>query len=167
MKTIKKLTIIIAIIAFSFAKAQNINNLSLNEFYNEICFENTCLNNIIDTHSDLGNIKTLFNTPVVKSRDDNTTNSIGYKVKGYFFDFEETSTSNSDKDYSIAYVWVENNSKVDIKGISIGIGDNISKLGSVKILKSGKIVFYNEDTNASLNILYSNNKITEISFIFD
>lgn len=166
MKTIKKLAIIIATITFSFAEAQEVNNLSLNEFYNEICFDNVCLNKIIDTHNSSGNIQSLFSS-VIRTRDDNTTKSLDYEIGGYYFRFEELSSSEKDTDYSLSYITVEGNSKIKIKNRSIGVGDNISILGNVTILELGNIAFYNKDTNASIDILYSNNMITEINFVFD
>ena len=167
MKTIKSLILVMACLSFSCSKSQNLNNLSLNEFYNNISFNGISLSQIIDTHSDLGNIQTLFSNPVLRTRDDNTTKSLSYKVDGYYFRFEELSSSNKDTDYSIAYIWVEDGAKVKIKDVCIGVGDNISKLGNVIILEPGDIAFYNEDTNASIDIFYENNIITKISFVFD
>lgn len=167
MKTLKSLILIIACVSFSCTNSQNLNNLSLDEFYNDISFNGISLSQIIDTHSESGNIQTLFNTPVSRSRDSNTTNSLEYEIEGYHFSFEELSSSDKDIDYSIAYIWISGSSKIMIKGVAIGIGDNISKLGDVTVLKPGNVVFYNEDTNASIDILYVNSIISKISFVFD
>lgn len=166
MKAIKILIIIIACFNFTCLKAQNLNNLSLDEFYNNILFNSISLSQIIDTHSNTGNIQSLFSS-VIRTRNDNTAKSLDYEIDGYYFRFEELSSSDKDTDYSIAYISVEGSSKVKIKNTLICVGDNISKLGSVNILEPGNIVFYNEDTNASIDIVYENNIITKINFVFD
>ena len=167
MKTIKYSIVITFCLFANLVKSQNLNNLTSKEFYEDICFETVCLNNLIDTHSQMGDISTLFSLPVSRTTDDDTTKSLNYEVEGFYFSFEGLSESDKDTDYSIAYIWVNDNSKVKIKNSSFGIGDNISKLGNVKILEPGSITFYNVDTNASLYIKYKNDIITEISFVFD
>lgn len=167
MKANKFLLYTIAIASFSMVKAQNLNNLSLDEFYYEICFDEFCLFDIISAHGNSGNIQSLFNFSVTKSRDDEDyEKSITYVAEGYTFIFESPSTAKTDMDYYIAYIYVEGDSTVKIKNIEIGIGDNISKLGNVKILEPGFITFINSDTDASLDIFYSDNIITEIKFVF-
>lgn len=167
MKAIKILILVMACMSFSCSNSQNLNNLSLDEFYNDISFNDISLSQIIDAHDSLGNIQNLFNS-AIRTRDDDTAKSLNYEIGGYNFNFEELSSSSNDTDYSIAYIWVSGSSKVEINGVLIKVGDNISKLGNVEILKPGKIIFYNEETNASFKIVYNNsNIITEISFVFD
>lgn len=167
MKSIKILILVIACFNFTCLKAQNLNNLSLDEFYNDISFNNISLSEIISAHGNTGSIQGLFSS-ATSTRDDNTAKSLDYEVDGYYFRFEEEELlSDKDTDYVIAYILVEGSSKVRIKNTEICVGDNVSKLGSVNILKPGKIVFYNEDTNASIDIFYDNSIITKISFVFD
>ena len=168
MKTIKNIVLTVLLISFVSSKAQNLNELSSDQFYNEICFANVCLNQIIGTHSNSGNLNGLFSGQLSSNHNvvDSANEAIDYEVNGYYFRFEDLGTNSKDSDYDIAYIDVEGDAKISLDSITFGLGDNISKLGNVKILKPGEITFINFETNASLDIKYENNIIKEIGLVF-
>jgi Ca2+-binding RTX toxin-like protein len=158
----KKLIFIVVFITTfcSCAKAQNINNLSVNEFYDQIEFDGVTLQKLIDTQKNSKSIQSLFtNTIILTQEDPLIPEYFKYTVNEYVFGFEWVGNyALGEGTSNITYALVTGKSEISIKGIKIKLGDNISKLGNV-VVNTNNIIFHQIETNAGLNlefIVFSN-----------
>lgn len=112
-------------------KAQEINYLTASE-YDAIFIDGVNWDDIRETKGDVAKMKALFGATINYKTGTEPSLSIGFWDKGFYFDFEDRSDVGND--YSLVNISIDNNlSNFTILGKTITIGDDISKLGLVKI----------------------------------
>ena len=135
MKNIYNILIILMLTTIS-CKAQEINYLTKAE-YDAIFIDGINWDTVRETKGDVAKMKALFGATVNYKTGTEPSLSIGFWDKGFYFDFEDE----GDNGFGLVLIRIHNNqSNFTIKGITITIGDDISKLGLVKIstYKDGK-----------------------------
>jgi hypothetical protein len=139
------------------------------ELFDGIRFNNVSLGTIMESSGNLNQIKTLFGNDIVEKA--NTT--APFLAKGIYnnnisFGFEdETDTGNN---YDLTYIKVKNSSvTVNIKGLSIKIGDDKSKFGNLLFNSSDSSYNFTDQDTGSVGLHFkinqATNKISEIKFI--
>jgi hypothetical protein len=170
MKTIKYLLLMNIMLFFSCAKAQELNNISKENFYN-IQFNGVKLNDIINKQKAENTIQSLFTETVFSEIKDiaGSTNVIS-RVNGCRFQFESLQEV-GENSFDITFASINETAVIKINGIDISIGDNITKLGNVTLNNTEKmIIFSQKETTSSLDIKYieagGQRVISEIRMIF-
>jgi hypothetical protein len=165
----KKIYLTFAALIIVFAcKAQH-TNLTNEELFDGIKFNNVSLRTIMRSRGDLSQIKNLFGNGIQEQ-----PNETGPFLAKEFFNeniyihFEDETDSGDD--YYLTYINVKNSSVlVQVKGISIRIGDDKSKFGRTPFNpNSSSFNFIDQDTGSvslSFVIDSATNKVTEIKFI--
>lgn len=169
MKNIKKAYSIIFLFVIVSCQSQERNYLTLAEF-NNILIDGVKWQDIDNTKGDLSKMKILFGNNLNYKTADEPNSSIGFWDKGFYFDFEDLDESG---EYQLINFSIDNsNSTISIKGISITLGDDFSKLGNIKInsYKDGTIgaIYILEGSDSDglfIKCNPSTNKITEIEYI--
>lgn len=161
MKILKHL-IVLAIILFSNCTgAQNINKLSIVE-YNSIEINGTNIADISYTRGSVTKMNTLFGFSFTYKAYTEPSSGIELwnDAKGVYFVFEDDSI------YSFEIS--NNQSNITLKGTTVTIGDNISKLGNVKISNTNEIDFGTDQTSDVLTIKFDTvtKKITNIEYTY-
>ena len=165
------LTLVILFTSIS-CKAQlgaYLNNINDTELFDGIKFNNVSLGDIMVASGDLTKMKDLFGNDI-QERANNTAPFLAkflYKNNISFGFEDETDTGNN---YDLTYIKVKNSSViVNVKGLSIRIGDDKSKFGSYLFNpNSNSYNFTDADTGSvglSFQIDSITNKVTEIKFI--
>lgn len=146
-----------------------LNNLNDTELFEGIKFNNISLGSIMQSSGDLAIIKSYFGNDMQE-----ILNSSGPYIgkelyNGYFvFGFEdETDTGNN---YDLTDITVRNSSViVNVKGLSIKIGDDKSEFGNLLFNTNDKSYnFTDQDTGSvglSFKIDNQTNKVSEIALI--
>ncbi len=149
--------------------SQEINLLNTEEFYDKIEFNNTCLSKIIEIHESTGSLESIFSSGDSKdtNADGGPYETLNYWIKGSLYSFEDSEETGDKKLYNITYLEFGTNTKIKLfDGTILRIGDSSSKLEKYKKFSHNVTIFNQEDTNASLEIKTSNNKISEIKIVF-
>jgi hypothetical protein len=165
------LTLVILFTSIS-CKAQlgaYLNNINDTELFDGIKFNNVSLGDIMVASGDLTKMKDLFGNNIQKVPN-NSGPYIGKELYNgnIVFGFEdETDTGNN---YDLTDITIRNSSViVNVKGLSIRIGDDKSKFGSYLFNpNSNSYNFTDADTGSvglSFQIDSITNKVTEIKFI--
>jgi len=168
MKHTQLLIITLILITFS-CKSQQINFLTTSD-YDSILIDGVNWMDIAETYGDIDNIQAIYG------------NSIKYEERTepslvrYFYSDSFNLRFQSDSDLAIDYYFdgfrIKNNlSNITIIGKIITIGDDISKLGLVKIntdkdgIKGIIFALENDDSSIFIEFDQNNNKITGIQYI--
>lgn len=131
--------------------------------YAEIKINNISILTILNTHGDHSQLKSLFGNDLLYEEYDLPTvgrNSWNANISLHF----------QDEDYSLNYMSIRNYTTVTIKGNTVRIGDNFSKLGNVLINTNEgdySVIFIDEKTHtASLGFKLdpTSNIITNITY---
>lgn len=170
----KKSFIIIALFLTSMVQCQITSNIITEVEYNNIEINGIKIKDFKATEGNEVKIKNLISNPILE-KDINTgergPSNYWFKYNGFEIAF--TDHSGSPNHPGIAMFSITNNNwSIKIKGTTVTIGDNISKLGSI---------IFNTKTNGDKGIIYqycngcnnfiyidfdkTTNKITEIGFI--
>jgi len=156
------------LIMFISCKAQ-LNNLNDTELFEGIKFNNISLGSIMESSGDLAIIKSYFGNNIIEGANDSAPFLAKFLYNNDIsFGFEdETDTGNN---YDLTYIRVRNSSViVNIKGLSIKIGDDKSKFGNLLLnANTNKFIFTDQDTGSvglSFQIDSITNKVTAIKFI--
>ena len=161
---------IILTIVFLFAAISceaQFNYLNGTEVFDGIKFNNVSLGDIMIASGDLTKMKALFGSDIQETPN-NTGIYIGkniFNTNLYFHFEEETDTGNN---YDLTYIRVKNSSViVNVKGLSVKIGDHKSKFRGFKLNSNNKYNFTDKDTGStSLFFKIDNNdKVSEIKYI--
>lgn len=165
MKTLKYFVIII-IITFSYcAEAQEVNNLT-NEDYSKILINNIKLVDIENTNANKDSLEKLFNETFKVN-----TSDLGYELTSFINDNVVFEFNDEDEDGNYDLVGIEiKNSSFTIKSTTVSIGDSIDMLNMFKINTdaSGKqqVIFGDDYTDTSIFIEFDDvtKKITSIKY---
>ena len=159
----KILKFIIIICVFGFTNcisSQNINTLS-GEEYSNIKVNGINIDDIINTKGDITKIDNLFGFSfLLKSNDEFIkTRELRNDIKGIYIYFED--------DVLYTYKISNNQSNLTIKGITITIGDDISKLGIVEVNTIGEVQFKVSETSDYFIIKFNptSKGITSIEYL--
>jgi hypothetical protein len=161
--------IIIGLLLLTTSCIAQLNNLNDTELFEGIRFNNVTLSQVMKSKGNLNKMKTLFGNDIEETSN-NTGPYIGKNIfnTNLYFHFEdETDKGNN---YDLTYIKVKNSSvTVNIKGLSIKIGNDKSKFGNLLLnTNTNRFVFTDEDTGSvslSFQIDTTTNKIIEIKFI--
>lgn len=167
MKNIYLITIISLVFTFS-CKAQ-LNNLNDSELFDGVKFNNVSLGSIMLSKGDLTQMKLLFGNDI----QERTNASAPFLTKNLYnnnfsFGFEdETDTGDN---YDLTSIYILNSSViVDVKGLSIKLGDDKSKFGNILLnSNTNSYVFTDQDTGSvslSFKVDSLTNKVIEINYI--
>lgn len=169
MKTLKYTYILILFTFSNCSQGQIRNELSQTEYTN-IKINGISWVTIENTKGNVDQMKALFGSNITIKTGEDPSLMIHFwdSNKGFYFRFEENDP-NIVNDYVLVNFRISNpSSNITIQGKTVTIGDNISKLGSVKINKIGTdIVFgttYSDDTLILKFDLLTQN-ITSIEYI--
>jgi len=151
-------------------KAQEINYLTKAE-YDAIFIDGINWDAVRETKGDIVKMKALFGATLNFKTGTEPSLNVGFWDRGFDFEFEDRSDIGTN--YSLVNIMIDNNqSNFTIKGITITIGDDISKLGLVKINidKDGKkgIIFDSvEPSDSAIFIEFDQitNKFNQVSNI--
>ena len=159
------LTIVILFAGIS-CKAQ-FNYLNSTEVFDGIKFNNISLGNIMTASGDLTKMKAFFGNDI-QERPNNTAPFLAKFIinNGISFGFEdETDTGNN---YDLTYIRVKNSSViVNVKGLSVKIGDHKSKFMGLKLNSNNNYNFTDKETG-STSLFFKidkNDKVSEIEYI--
>ena len=169
MKNIKYIHSIIILFTILSCNSQERNYLTLSEF-NSITIDGVKWKDIDNTEGDLTKMRILFGNNLIHKTADEPSPSIGFWNNSFYFDFE---SGIDDSPYALVYFEIKNNSStISIKGISITLGDNINKLGNIKIntysdgTKGAIFILENSDSEGLfVKCNPTTNKITKIEYI--
>ncbi|QMU64764.1 MAG: hypothetical protein GKR88_11010 [Flavobacteriaceae bacterium] len=164
----KKILITTLFFIIIFSCKIQLNNLNDTELFDGIKFNNVSLRSIMDSKGDVTQMRALFGNDI-QQEDNNSGPFIGkdiFNSKFYFHYEDETDTG---QDFDLTYIKVKNSSViVNIRGLSIKIGDDRSKFGSLLFnTRFNGYVFTDQDTGSvslSFQIDNDTNKVTEIKF---
>ena len=130
MKNIKYIHSIIILFTILSCNSQERNYLTLSEF-NNITIDGVKWKDIDNTKGDLTKMKNLFGNNLIHKTADEPMPIISFWNNSFYFSFESVF---GDSPYDLVRFKIKNNSStISIKGISITLGDNINKLGNIKI----------------------------------
>ena len=159
------LTIVILFAGIS-CKAQ-FNYLNSTEVFDGIKFNNISLGNIMTASGDLTKMKTFFGSDIQETPN-NTGIYIGKELSNdnIVFSFEdETDTGNN---YDLTSIIVLDSSvTVNVKGLSVKIGDRKSKFMGFKLNSNNNYNFTDKETG-STSLFFKidkNDKVSEIEYI--
>lgn len=146
-------------------KAQTVNVVSSSDIDN-IKINSTALSDLKKTHGKKDKVEAFFGAPATYNV---TVNDSYYQFRydGFNLDF---STLNKKKPYIESFELSTNKNTFTIKGITVTVGENISKLGDVKISTArngAKSILYStcEDCDLFINIDFdASNTITKITY---
>ncbi len=169
MKNIKYIHSIIILFTILSCNSQERNYLTLSEF-NNMTIDGVKWKDIDNTEGDLTKMRTLFGNNLNYKTADDPMPNIGFWNNGLSFNFE---SDVSDSPYTLVRFEIDNaSSTISIKGISITLGDNINKLGNIKIntyrdgTKGAIFILENSDSEGLfVKCNPSTNRITEIEYI--
>lgn len=165
----KNIFLIVLLFTSTIAKCQIQSNIITQKEFDDIKINNVKFSALKNTLGKESNIKGLFGEPKKVKKDDDPIYegeifSIDFYYSGLEFSFYEKEVSN--------IKITNNNSSITIQGITVTIGDHISKLGTVKFNKkvngSKSIIYqYCDGCNNYIYIYFNQTtkKITEIGFI--
>ena len=139
----KKSLIILVFLISNIAFSQTYNVLSELQF-NNIEINNVKLSDISNSYGDQNVISQLFGPPSTKVIDPDG-DFYQYKFKNFDIGFSALLSSDYNKPITSRIELTNSTSTIKINGIEIRIGDNINKLGDVKL---------NTITNGHKSILY-------------
>ncbi len=166
----KKIFLITMVLLVTISCKAQLNNLNDNELFEGIQFNNVSLGTIMESSGDLNKMKTLFRNNIVEEAND----SAPFLAKELSNDnivlsFEdETDTGNN---YDLTSIYVLNSSvTVNIKGLSIKIGDDKSKFGNLifNTYKEDNSYNFTDQDTGSVGLHFkinSSNKVSEINLI--
>ncbi len=168
MKNIKYIHSIIILFTILSCNSQERNYLTLSEF-NNITIDGVKWKDIFRSNGDTSKMKNLFGNNLIHKTADEPMPGIGFWNNGFYFYFESVF---GDSPYALVYFEIKNNSStISIKGISITLGDNINKLGNIKIntysdgTKWAIFTLENSDRgNLLIECNPTTNRITEIEY---
>lgn len=165
----KKIILTTIIILITLSCRAQLNNLNDSELFDGVKFNNVSLGSIMLSKGDLTQMKLLFGNDIQERPNDtapflakfiwNTNLSFGFE--------DETDTGNN---YDLTYIDVKNNSViVNVKGLSIKLGDDKSKFGNILLnSNTNSYVFTDQDTGSvslSFKVDSLTNKVIEINYI--
>ncbi|WP_299105713.1 hypothetical protein [uncultured Tenacibaculum sp.] len=165
----KNIFLIILLFTSTLAKCQIQSNIITQKEFDDIKINNVKFSSLKNTLGKEFNVKSLFGEPKKVEKDNNPIYegdifSIDFYYSGLEFSFYEKEVSNI-KITSNSYL-------ITIKGITVTIGDNISKLGMVNFNtnKDGSKSIIYQYCDGCNNYIYihfnqASKKITEIGFI--
>lgn len=137
------------------------------EVFDGIKFNNISLGDIMIASGDLTKMKTFFGCDIQETPN-NTGFCIGKNIfnTNLYFHFEDvTDTGNN---FDLTYIRVKNSSAiVNVKGLSVKIGDHKSKFRGFKLNSNNKYNFTDKDTG-SISLFFKideHDKISEIKYI--
>ena len=143
------------------------SRIPVSAIFAAIVIHNVPLGNIMTASGDLTKMKTFFGSDIQETPN-NTGIYIGKNIfnTNLYFHFEdETDTGNN---YDLTYIRVKNSSViVNVKGLSVKIGDHKSKFMGFKLNSNNKYNFTDKDT-ASTSLFFKidkNDKVSEIKYI--
>ena len=159
------LTIVILFAGIS-CKAQ-FNYLNSTEVFDGIKFNNVPLGNIMIASGDLTKMKAFFGNDI-QERPNNTAPFLAKFIinNGISFGFEDETDSGNN--YDLTYITVKNSSViVNVKGLSVKIGDRKSKFIGFKLNSNNNYNFTDKETG-STSLFFKidkNDKVSEIKYI--
>ncbi len=163
----QKITLIILVLTSFIAKSQTSNIVTASEF-DAIKINTTSLTDLKKTNGKQSAVETLLG-PVASYSVDENESYYYFTFKGLKVDF---STMGKSKPYIESFEVNSSETTFSIKGITITVGDNISKLGTTvfSVGRNGlKSILYTacEDCDSFVNIEFdqTTNIITKISYM--
>jgi hypothetical protein len=163
----KNIILTIVILFAGISCEAQFNYLNTTEVFDGIKFNNISLGNIMTSSGDLTKMKTFFGSDIQETPN-NTGIYIGKELSNdnIVFSFEdETDTGNN---YNLTTIIVLDSSViVNVKGLSVKIGDHKRKFRGFKLNSNNKYNFTDKDTG-STSLFFKidkNNKVSEIEYI--
>ena len=137
----KQILIILMLLTSGLAKCQNVNIISSIE-YNSIKVNDVKLSSIKNTKGILQNVVNLFGNPISKEIDPDG-DFFHYNYNNFSISYSSIISDGTFDNPILSKIKI--NSKLEIKGVEIKIGEKIDKLGNVKI---------NTNSDGSYSILF-------------
>jgi len=163
----KNIILTIVILFAGISCEAQFNYLNETEVFDGIKFNNISLGNIMTSSGDLTKMKTFFGSDIQETPN-NTGIYIGKELSNdnIVFSFEdETDTGNN---YNLTTIIVLDSSViVNVKGLSVKIGDHKRKFRGFKLNSNNKYNFTDKETG-STSLFFKidkNNKVSEIEYI--
>ena len=163
----KNIILTIVILFAGISCEAQFNYLNSTEVFDGIKFNNISLGNIMTASGDLTKMKTFFGSDIQETPN-NTGIYIGKELSNdnIVFSFEdETDTGNN---YDLTSIIVLDSSViVNVKGVSVKIGDHKSKFKGFKLNSNNKYNFTDKETG-STSLFFKidkNDKVSEIEYI--
>lgn len=161
----QKLLVLVLSFVCLIAKSQTVNVISDSDI-NNIKINSTTLSDLKKTYGKQDKVEAFFGTP--NSYNVTVNNSYyQFRYEGFNLDF---STLNKKKPYIESFELNTNKNSFTIKGITVTIGDNISKLGDIKVSTArngAKSILFStcEECDLFINIDFdASNTITKITY---
>jgi hypothetical protein len=163
----KNIILTIVILFAGISCEAQFNYLNTTEVFDGVKFNNISLGNIMTSSGDLTKMKTFFGSDIQETPN-NTGIYIGKELSNdnIVFSFEdETDTGNN---YNLTTIIVLDSSViVNVKGLSVKIGDHKRKFRGFKLNSNNKYNFTDKDTG-STSLFFKidrNDKVSEIEYI--
>lgn len=163
----KNIILTIVILFAGISCEAQFNYLNTTEVFDGVKFNNISLGNIMTSSGDLTKMKTFFGSDT-QERPNNTAPFLAKFIinKNISFGFEdETDTGNN---YNLTYIRVKNSSViVNVKGLSVKIGDHKRKFKGFKLNSNNKYNFTDKETG-STSLFFKidkHDKVSEIKYI--
>lgn len=139
----KNLILAMLILASSLVKCQTANIISQTD-YDNIEINGVKLIDLKNTYGDPNDIQSLLGKPISKNIDIDR-DFFNYTFKDFKIGFSSLLSNDFNKPILSRFELNGSSVEIKIQGITIKVGDNISKLGSIK---------FNTDRNGDKSILY-------------
>jgi hypothetical protein len=161
----KKIILTTIILFSSLCCSAQLNNLSDNELFDGIKFNNVSLGDIMVASGDLTKMRNYFGNSIQESP--NTTGPfLGkdiYNSKIYFHFEDETDTGNN---YDLTYIKVKSNIVVvNVKGLSIKLYDDKSKFKDFLFNEKDSSYNFTDADTGSVGLSFKINKYNKVSEI--
>ncbi|MFS4456716.1 hypothetical protein [Maribacter sp. 2304DJ31-5] len=160
------LTIIILFATIS-CKSQ-LNNLNDTELFDGIRFNNVTLSQIMKSKGKLNQMKILFGNNIVEEAND-TGPYIGKELSNNNIVFSFEDETDSGNNYDLTYIDILNsNVIVNVKGLSIKIGDDKNKFGNLLFNPSDSSYNFTDKDTGSVGLSFKidrSNKVSAIELI--
>ncbi len=165
----KKLILTLIVLLTTMSCKAQLNNLNDTELFEGIKFNNITLGAIMESSGNLNTMKTYFGNDI-QEQPNNSAPFLAKNLSNNNFSFgfeDETDTGNN---YDLTSIYVLNSSVVvNVKGLSIRIGDHKSKFGSFLFNTTDSSYNFTDADTGSVGLSFKidpvTNKVSEISFI--
>ena len=163
----KNIILTIVILFAGISCEAQFNYLNTTEVFDGIKFNNVSLGDIMIASGDLTKMKAFFGNDI-QERPNNTAPFLAKFIinNGISFGFEDETDSGNN--YDLTYITVKNSSViVNVKGLSVKIGDHKSKFKGFKLNSNNKYNFTDKETG-STSLFFKidkHDKVSEIKYI--
>jgi hypothetical protein len=164
----KNIILITIVLLFSVSCKAQLNNLNETELFDGIKFNNISLRNIMNSKGNLTQMKVYFVNDI-QERPNDTAPYLAKFLWNNNISFGFEDETDSGNNYDLTYIRVRNSSViVNVKGLSIKIGDSRSKFGNYLFNENDSSYNFTDADTGSVGLSFKidiNNKVSAIELI--